>query len=485
MDLAFPHVAERLFGRAHPIEPASFRAIVESPLGQRVLTGLPIDAGKRKNKSEKVRTARDIRREQMAAVYDGQWVRGAGDGAEYFLTGDGVAIVPVVGILSARFDWLAALCGWTTYEGLSCTFDAMGEDYRVKAVLLDVESPGGEAAGMLDIADKIIAARAVKPVWAVANAYAFSAAYAVAGSATRLVVPRLCQVGSIGAVAIHLDQSAADAQLGLKYTAIYSGARKIDGWPHAPLSDEARASMQTRIDYCRDQFAALVGRQGRISEAQALSTEAEIYHDQPAVDAGLADAVGSFEAALQELSDHAANRPRSVTTAAAPNAVETERSQPMADATKPGQEQAADTITKPATTAATDTPANPAATAAAATPPQQPAASAKAHKCGKCGHSWDDEDDDKDKATVEAATQAAAADAVLELCASQGVSAEKARGFIKAMPSLADVRSAIAADKARGTDATSIDASKPAATAPEASMWAKVIAKLPGSRPAA
>jgi len=477
-DIAFPHVAERLFGRAHPIEPAAFRAIVESPLGRRILTGLPIDAGKRKDKGGKVKTARDVRREQMSALYDGQWVRGDGNGVEYFLTADGVAIVPVVGLLSARFDWLAALCGWTTYEGLSCTFDEIGEDYRAKAVLLDVESPGGEAAGMLDIADKIIAARAVKPVWAVANSYAFSAAYAIAGSAGRLIVPRLCQVGSIGAVCVHLDQTGYDEQMGLKYTAIYSGARKIDGWQHAPLSDEARESMQSRIDYCRDQFAALVGRQGRLTTAEALKTEAEIYHDQPAVDAKLADAVGSFEDALHELSDKAANRPRSVMTAAAPNAVTAQGASPMADDKKPGQEQAA-TTTKPAT--------EPAAASPPATPPAAPAnppaaASAKHQKCGKCGHEWDDEDDKDKKGSDDASSHIATTMAILDLCATQGVGADKARGYIKAKTPIEQVRVAIAADKAHAVDQSAVDTTKPAA--PAASTWDKVISKLPGFKAA-
>lgn len=470
MDMAFPHVAERLFGRAHPIEPAAFRAIVESPLGRRVLTGLPIDGGKRKDKAGRVKTARDVRREQMSALYDGQWVKGDGNGVEYFLNGDGVAIVPVVGILSARFDWLAALCGWTTYEGLSCTFDEIGADGRVRGVLMDVESPGGEAAGMLDVADKIIAARSTKPIWAVANAYAFSAAYAVAGSAGRLIVPRLCQVGSIGAVCVHIDQSEADEQMGLKYTAIYSGARKIDGWPHAPLSDDARASMQGRIDYCRDQFAALVGRQGRMTAAAAMKTEAEVYHDQPAVDAKLADAVGSFDEALRELSDLAAGRPRSAATAAETQAVIDQGASPMAsdmaDDKKPGQEQAEheNPIEQSAATV----------NSSSATPP---AVSAKQHKCGKCGHEWDDEDD-KEKAALAVSPLSADAAAVLELCATQGVSAAQARAYIIDKTPIAQVRSQIAADKANAADRTVVDATKSPAVNESAGLWESAAASV-------
>lgn len=477
-DLAYPHVAERIFGRAHAIEPEAFRAIVESPIARRVLAGQGEQAGGGKKRKEQQRSATDIRRERLAATVDGEWCR---EGGEYFLTRDGVAIVPVCGILSLRYDWMAALCGWTTYEGLSATCDAIAADDRVKAVLMDVESPGGEAAGMIDIADKIIAMREKKRVWAVANAYAFSAAYAVAGSAERLLVPRLCQVGSIGAVAIHLDQSAFDAQMGLKYTAIYSGERKIDGWNHAPLSEGAQSAMQDRIDYCRDQFAALVGRQGRMTAAQAKGTEANIYHDQPAVEAKLADGVASFEDALAELSDFAAGRPRSA-MAVATNTASMEGSSPMADQSKKaGDKIAAET---PVTTETKELASTAAPAEAAATPPV-PAAPAAAeptpaqavaahHKCTKCGHEWDDGEDAPEKKDDEDAVGATAA--ILDLCASQGVSAARAKSFLDAKAPLDKVRADIAAEKAAAADALKTDATR---TMPAVNAgWDEVAAKV-------
>ncbi|MEX0752102.1 MAG: S49 family peptidase [Xanthobacteraceae bacterium] len=455
MSYVFPHIAERVFGRAHPIEPEAFRAIIDGPLTQRIMSGSNADAGK---KSVKASSAlRKQRRERLHAVAAGEWQNCSGDVGEYFLTDSGVAIVPVCGVLGQRFDWLAALCGWTTYEGLSATFDAIDNDYRVKAVLLDVESPGGEAAGMLDIADRIIASRKQRPVWAVANAYALSAAYAIAGSAERLIVPRLCTVGSIGAVAIHLDQSGYDKQAGLKYTAIFSGARKIDGWGHAPLSDDARVSMQERIDYCREQFASLVGRQGRMTHSDALATDAAIYHDRPAVQAKLADAVGSFDEALAELSEKAAPRPRSAVTAAVASAVNHEGAISMAENAKPGQDLATDTSASAA----------PEKIAADSTKP----AAADPIKSGPSAAS---------DASADAYGMSEVA-AVLDLCASQGVTAAAAREYVAAKSPLSAVRASIAADKAKAADASRIDATKPP-DAPAASSWDKVIARLPGFR---
>src|SRR5207253_8592034 len=131
---------------------------------------------------------------RLSAIAVCEPVQVAGGVAEFGLTDAGIAILPVCGILSRRFDWLTALCGWSTDEGLSAAFDQMLADSRVRAILMDVETPGGEAAGMLDICDKIIANRNVKPIWAVANTFAASAGYGIAGGAERLVLPRMAAV---------------------------------------------------------------------------------------------------------------------------------------------------------------------------------------------------------------------------------------------------------------------------------------------------
>ena len=247
MSAPLPHVADRLFGRPHAIEPVALQTIVEGPAGRRILAGEPIEA-----KGKKGKNSRDFRRDRLAVLADAVTIASRDGLIQYALTESGVAIVPVAGVLTQKFDWLAAMCGWSTYDAIKATLAAAIKDYRVSAVLLDVDSPGGEASGMLDIADAILAARQEKPIWAVANPCAASAAYGIAGSASRLVLPRLAQVGSIGCVIVHVDQSAADKSQGLKYSAVYAGTHKIDGWGHAPLSESARASAQRDVDHVRE-----------------------------------------------------------------------------------------------------------------------------------------------------------------------------------------------------------------------------------------
>lgn len=456
---AYPHCADRLFGRAHAIEPSALRALIEGPAGRRIL------AGERPENATDTGGMQAIRTKRLAMV-EADPVSVANGCGEYALTSDGVAIVPVMGILSQRFDWLAAICGWTTYEGLAATFAAMLSDYRVRAILMDVDSPGGEAAGMPDCADMILAARDQKPVWAVANTYAASAAYALAGSAEVLFVPRLAQVGSIGAVCIHVDESLADAAYGERYTAVYSGARKIDGWPHAPLSEGAASAMQKGVDHCRDMFAQVVGRQGRMTSADAIATEAAMYNEADAVLARLADRVGSFDEALLEISSIAKSDGRdnraALSTAARQNSKgETEMKTP-----KSATETSVAALSLPpaaqapaaAAPAASDAPAPDAAAAPAAAPRTDPAVDgddgcpntpAPGETCGTCGQTMPG---DKPAAQADAAAVHTEVSAILDLCATQGVSLAAAGEFIKAKTPLASVREKIAADKAKAAD---------------------------------
>lgn len=306
---AYPRIAERLFGRAHAIEPNALRAIMEGPAVRRILSG------EAKHDPDTTLKARAQRRARLAAAVDGETVV-IDDGCEYVLTRDGIAIVPVFGVLAQRFDFIAEVCGWATYEGIIKTCDAMLNDYRVSGILFNIESPGGEVSGMFDAAEAIIRLGQAKPVWSIANAYAYSAAYAIAGSAETVCIPRMADVGSIGAVMIHVDESTADDLEGMKYSAIYSGARKIDGWGHAPISDGAMAVFQERVDYVRQEFASLVGRQGRISADAAMATEAALYTDFAAVKAGLADRVANFDEALSQLTELATGIPRDSKVAA-------------------------------------------------------------------------------------------------------------------------------------------------------------------------
>ena len=214
----------------------------------------------------------------------------------------GIAVIPIHGTLVKRVLGMEAASGLTSYGGIAQEIDAALADPLVQGILLDIDSPGGEASGSFELARKIRHAATQKPLWAVANDAAYSAAYALAASAQRLIVTETGGVGSIGVIALHIDQSAKDAQEGYRYTAVTAGAHKNDFSPHHPLSDEAKAELQAEVDRLYGLFVEHVTAMRSLNADAVRATEAGLYFGANAITAGLADAVSSFETALADFS---------------------------------------------------------------------------------------------------------------------------------------------------------------------------------------
>ena len=227
----------------------------------------------------------------------------------------GVAVIPIHGTLVRRTVGLEAESGLTSYTGLAAQLDAAIGNPEVSAILLDIDSPGGESGGVFDLADRIHAASQIKPVWAVANDMAFSAAYALACSASRVFVSRTGGVGSIGVIAMHVDQSEKDAQDGVHYTTVFAGERKNDLNPHEPLSDAAHAVLKAEVDRVYELFVETVARHRGLDADAVRATEAGLFFGPDAVATGLADAVGSLDDALTQLTQSLSPLPTQVAPA--------------------------------------------------------------------------------------------------------------------------------------------------------------------------
>ena len=219
----------------------------------------------------------------------------------------GIAVIEISGVLIHRGGWIGQSSGQTSYEGIAAQIEAAAGDPAVRGLALEIDSFGGEVAGVFDLADRIRAVRATKPVWAFVAEHAFSAGYALASQADRILLPRTGALGSIGVVVMHADLSGQLSDAGVTVTLIHSGAHKVDGNPYAPLPDPVRARIQGEIDSIRTLFAQTVaaGRGHRLTAEAALATEAECYRGAEAVVAGLADdvsdpasAFAAFAAAL-------------------------------------------------------------------------------------------------------------------------------------------------------------------------------------------
>lgn len=144
-------------------------------------------------------------------------------GNQPFTMIDGIAVIEIAGTLVHRGAWIGQSSGLTSYEGIAAQLQAALADPAVHGIALDIDSFGGEVAGAFDLADRIRAARAQKPVHAFVAEHALSAGYVLASQADRIILPRTGAVGSIGVVALHTDMSGALDQKGIAVTLIHVG----------------------------------------------------------------------------------------------------------------------------------------------------------------------------------------------------------------------------------------------------------------------
>lgn len=215
----------------------------------------------------------------------------------------GVAVIPIVGSLVARAAGFSGDSGLRSYQSIKRDLTAAMENPEVGGILLDVDSHGGEAGGCFAVADFIRQQiSGVKPVWAHINESSYSAGYAIASAADRVLLTPTAGGGSIGVFMVHTDKSGKFEKDGVAHEYIFSGAKKIDGNPNGPLEKRVREELQAKVDALRGIFAAKVDSFRGMKEGSALATEAGVYMGEELVKAGLADGIASFDETLEELS---------------------------------------------------------------------------------------------------------------------------------------------------------------------------------------
>lgn len=219
----------------------------------------------------------------------------------YFMSTGGIAVVQVHGSLVQRGDSMDALSGMTGYNRIAGQLSAAMRDPGVRGVVLEIDSPGGEVPGLLEVA--ALVASSTKPVWAHANELAASAAYWLGSSAGKLFAPTTGMVGSIGVVMLHVDRSRQIEKAGLVYTPIFAGARKLEGSSIAPLSEGARAAAQARVDQVYSMFVEHVAKARGMTEQAVRDTEAGVFSVQEAVAMKLADGVATLGDVVQSMTD--------------------------------------------------------------------------------------------------------------------------------------------------------------------------------------
>ncbi|WP_250294708.1 S49 family peptidase [Wolbachia endosymbiont of Oedothorax gibbosus] len=206
----------------------------------------------------------------------------------------GIKVIPIHGILTKNSEAFDDILGMTSYEKIREEIEEALMNEEVETIILDIDSPGGEVNGLFDLSDFIYKARGEKEIIAIANDDAYSAAYAIASSAEKVLVTRTSGVGSIGVIASHIDQSGFDEKQGVKYTTVFAGKRKNDLNPHEPITSESLENLQKEVDRLYEMFLQLVARNRNLTTEKIKSTEAGLYFGERAIEIGLADEVITY-----------------------------------------------------------------------------------------------------------------------------------------------------------------------------------------------
>jgi len=279
-----PHIAQRMFNTPLLIHPGKAQVIANA-LASRL--GI-----------EQVQVLRAAAAAGDGYVFD----QAAPDDAGYDLIGP-VAVIPVQGTLVQRGGWMAAMSGMCGYTAIRSMLESALHDDRVRAIAFDIDSGGGEVAGCFDLVDAIYEARGIKPMWAILDECAFSAAYAIASAADTITIPRTGAAGSIGVITLHTDMSRAIDAAGLTVTIITHGSRKAEGSELFPLDPEVRARVQADIDKLGELFIATVARNRALPADAIREMQAGTFAGDEAVAAGLADFVAAPDIAVEALLD--------------------------------------------------------------------------------------------------------------------------------------------------------------------------------------
>lgn len=214
-----------------------------------------------------------------------------------------VAVLPLFGTIFPRANLMTDMSGATSAERFGAQFAELVNDPEVGAIVLDVDSPGGQAKGIGEVSQMIYDARDKKPVVAVANHTMASAAYWLGTSASEVVVTPSSEVGSIGVFAVHKDMSKQLENDGVKISIISRGKYKVEGNPYQPLEEEARTSIQQSVDEVYDQFVSAVARNRGVNPASVRDGfgEGRTVSAQQAVKLGMADRIGTLDQVINEL----------------------------------------------------------------------------------------------------------------------------------------------------------------------------------------
>jgi signal peptide peptidase SppA len=217
-----------------------------------------------------------------------------------------VAVLPLYGLIMQRGNITGDISGprGTSVEQFKAQFRQVVNDPKVKAIVIDVDSPGGTVSAVDELTSEMFRARAKgKRVIAVSNCLMASAAYFIASAANEIVASPSSQTGSIGVFAAIRDETAALEKAGIKYTVVTHGENKGMGDPRVPTTQAAIDQLQELVTAAGNTFDQAVARNRGVSVKQVRDAfgQGKTFTAQQAKAIGMVDRVASFDDVLAEL----------------------------------------------------------------------------------------------------------------------------------------------------------------------------------------
>lgn len=219
------------------------------------------------------------------------------EGAMYSTVRDGVAVVPILGPIFPRATLVNSSAGGAALDAIMRDLRVAVASADVNRIVLLVDSPGGVVSGLSEASEQI---RAIdKPVSAFVTGMACSAAYWLAAQANEIVMDASAVAGNIGVILSSSKQVQADGGGRMTHEVVSSGApmKRPD-----PETDEGRAALQQIVDDAEAVFVADVAKGRGVSVATVRSEfgRGAAVSGYRAVEAGLADRIGTLEGVLSE-----------------------------------------------------------------------------------------------------------------------------------------------------------------------------------------
>jgi signal peptide peptidase SppA len=214
---------------------------------------------------------------------------------------DGIAIVPLNGPIFRHANLLTEFSGAVSLGQLSADFNRVGADPAIRGILLQIDSPGGEATGIVEMADMIRRADVIKPVFAYVGDLAASGAYWLASAASKIYSSRTGIIGSIGAISVFEDDRRAMKEAGIDEIIVTS-----DASPHKnidPATEKGRIAIKAILNAIAAEFIDDVAV-GRKVSAEKVVTDfggGGLLDAREALKVGMIDGIGTFEETLARM----------------------------------------------------------------------------------------------------------------------------------------------------------------------------------------